>query len=258
MLQQTIKLRKQDYNFNQSASNTPFETMFTLTKVTLMVSLPHVQQFCNCYFASLLGHNSVISCGDSKWPKWNQLLKSWKLLQQNENECGIYWCKKKHLLILKATQQLRSVWHPIMVKFIYFREQQHGASDSTWQNSGSGSDVHHWLNTNIVKIYTKWHLRTHLSNMDCIVFLNVLHNFSSFFLFLSVLSFGLLYGSFYNEVVLCDDQKLWCSSIVFKYLMSLKIWIKICLNQWSCCSHGFISISFYKTRCSIRLGILWH
>lgn len=47
-----------------------------------------------------------------------------------------------------------------------------------------------------------------------------------FLLFLSVLSFGLLYGSFYNEVVLCDDQKLWCCSIVFKYLMSLKYGLK--------------------------------
>lgn len=76
-----------------------------------------------------------------------------------------------------------------------------------------------------------------LSNTDCIVFLNVLH---SFFLFLSVLSFGLFYGSFYNEVVLCDDQKLWCSSIVFKYLMSLKYGLK---SVWS--SHPAVLTVFF-------------
>lgn len=61
-----------------------------------------------------------------------------------------------------------------------------------------------------------------------------------FFLFLSVLSFGLFYGSFYNEVVLCDDQKLWCSSIVFKYLMSLKYGLK---SVWS--SHPAVLTVFF-------------
>lgn len=58
------------------------------------------------------------------------------------------------------------------------------------------------------------------------LFFYVLHNFRCFFCFYqcSLLAFSMVL--FYNEVVLCDDQKLWCSSIVFKYLMSLKYGLK--------------------------------
>lgn len=77
------------------------------------------------------------------------------------------------------------------------------------------------------KISTKSHLRdtSVLRGLHCIF--KCVAQLQPFLLFLSVLSFGLLYGSFfYNEVVLCDDQKLWCSSIVFKYLMSLQYGLK--------------------------------
>lgn len=113
----------------------------------------------------------------------------------------------------------------------FFWQQHHGASDPTWQMC-----LWFWCASlakhNISAISTVQHLRTHLSNMDCIVclffvaFFLCVAQLPLFLLFLSVLSFGLLYGSFYNEVVLCDDQKLWCSSFGLKYLMSLKYGLK--------------------------------
>lgn len=50
--------------------------------------------------------------------------------------------------------------------------------------------------------------------------LNGVAQLQPFSVFIRALSFCLFYCSFYNEVVLCDDQKLWCSFTDFKYLMS--------------------------------------
>lgn len=81
------------------------------------------------------------------------------------------------------------------------------------------------------------------SHWDLITSLHVSHNLSSSFVSVGAsisaifcfhlfgFVFALLYGSFYNEVVLCDDLKLWCSSIVFQYLMSGKYGLKICSNR---------------------------
>lgn len=92
-----------------------------------------------------------------------------------------------------------------------------------------GSDVHHWLNATFQQClqYSIWeHICPTPTALYLFFLFKCVAQLQLFPLFLSVLSFGLFYGSFYNEVVLCDDQKLWCSSIVFKYLMSLKYGLK--------------------------------
>lgn len=90
------------------------------------------------------------------------------------------------------------------------------SSSTSWSSSVlvSGSDVHHWLKHNCVK--------RNILHIDCVAFLNMLHNFSFFFCFYQLS----LIQPFSIEVVLCDDQKLWCNSIVLKYLMSLKYGLK--------------------------------
>lgn len=79
--------------------------------------------------------------------------------------------------------------------------------------------------------------------MDCIVFFNVLHNFSCFFGFYQCYLFAFYMVLFILKLFRvmirrCD------ASIVFEYLMSLKIWIKICLNQCSACSPTCLHIYF--------------
>lgn len=83
-----------------------------------------------------------------------------------------------------------------------------------------------WLNTQHCKDFYETSENTSVRTWIALYFLNVLHNFSCFFRFYQCYILAFYMVLFINEVVLCVDQKLWCSSIVFKYLMSLKYGLK--------------------------------
>lgn len=101
-----------------------------------------------------------------------------------------------------------SVLRSQLVKSAHFNPDTRGLDTVHLIQPVCGSDVHHWPNvTSLRFLRTKTPDNPSVQHgLHCIF--KCIAQLQLFFLFLSVLSFGLFYGSFYNEVVLCDDQKL--------------------------------------------------
>lgn len=125
------------------------------------------------------------------------------------------------------------------------------STSTSWSSSVlvSGSDVHHWLKHKSVK-------KKHLDHRLCCIFKHVAQ-LQLFFCFYQLSLFRpFLWFFFYWS---CS---MWWSKIVmqfhcFKKFNVSKIWIKICLNQWSDSLH-FICHELVNICCFVFLKLVSH